>query len=214
MATPIVEEAALTKALDRLYDELLQAYIAENKASQELHNEASHHLPNGNTRSVLFYEPFPIALASGRGCHVTSVDGKEYIDFVSEYSAALLGHSHPDIHKAITTALDQGINLGGPSRNEVVLAKQIKDRFKSIEQVRFTNSGSEANMMALGVATLYTGRKKACIALPLHISNPLSKSPNIFNPLHRFLYSKTATTAPLQVSAAVTPPPSTAPTTL
>ncbi|KAL2026890.1 hypothetical protein VTO58DRAFT_102871 [Aureobasidium pullulans] len=75
--------------------------------------------------------------SSGHDCHVTSLDGKEYQDLVSEYSAALFGHSQPEIMDAIRATLEQGINLGGPNKHEAELAKQLVDRFPSIEKVRF-----------------------------------------------------------------------------
>lgn len=118
-------------------------------------------MPGGNTRSVLHYFPFPLSFQSGQGCHVTSLDGDEYLDFVSEYSAALFGHSHPAIIDAVQTAVqNRGFSLGGPSVDEVTLAKHIVGRFKSIDKVRFTNSGTEANTMALAVALAHTRRKK------------------------------------------------------
>ncbi|KAF7555475.1 hypothetical protein G7Z17_g2157 [Cylindrodendrum hubeiense] len=87
-------------------------------------------------------------------------DGAEYLDCVSEYSAAMFGHSNPKILAAIQEAMNRGINLGGPGNDEVALAHSIKDRFRSIAKVRFCNSGSEANTMALALATHVTKKKK------------------------------------------------------
>ena len=69
-------------------------------------------MPGGNTRTVLFYPPFPLTLAGGDGCHVTDIDGHRHTDFVTEQTASLYGHSEPRIQAAVKTALDNGITLG------------------------------------------------------------------------------------------------------
>ncbi|KAL4941538.1 pyridoxal phosphate-dependent transferase [Aspergillus oleicola] len=153
-----------TGKLNVLHKTLTQAYIASNHKSKAAHEEAQKYLPGGNTRSVLHYCPFPLSLRSGQGCRVTSLDGDEYLDFVSEYSAALFGHSHPLIIEAVQNAAqDRGFNLGAPNPDEATLARHIVSRFRSVDKVRFTNSGTEANMMALAVALAYTGRKKILV---------------------------------------------------
>lgn len=48
------------------------------------------------------YEPLPVALAKGRGCKVWDVEGKQYLDFLSAYSAVNQGHCHPSIVAALT----------------------------------------------------------------------------------------------------------------
>ncbi|KAF5598361.1 aminotransferase class-III [Fusarium pseudocircinatum] len=146
--------------LNKLHDGVLSEYVRCNGRSYDRFNRALEHLPGGNTRSVLHYEPFPMTLSSGRDCYVTSADGVEYIDFVSEYSAAMFGHSNTTILQAIKDSLSNGVNLGGPGEAEVELAVHIKSRFKSIDKLRFCNSGSEANTMALALATSLTKRRK------------------------------------------------------
>lgn len=148
--------------LEDVYNRVLQEYVSNNPKSRSRFEAALEVMPGGNTRSVLHFDPFPIAFASGKSAHVTSVDGQEYLDCVSEYSAAFFGHSHPVILKAIEDALKEGINLGGPGENEVKLARIIKDRFPSIDKLRFCNSGSEANTMALSLANNITKKRKVC----------------------------------------------------
>lgn len=147
--------AALTAAKDR--------YVAANPRSREHHLKAAQVLPGGNTRTVLFSEPFPITLAGGRDCTVTSLDGREYIDFLGDYSAGLYGHSHPVLRQALLRALDHGWVMGGHIRLEEELARLICDRFASIELVRFTNSGTEANLFAISAGCAVTGRNKVVV---------------------------------------------------
>jgi len=118
-------------------------------------------MPGGNTRTVLHYSPFPLTLARGRGNRLTDIDGFEYLDLLGEYSAGLYGHTHPVIQAAMKQAIDDGLALGGPNLYEARLAEAIGARFASIELIRFTNSGTEANLMALSAArALCPGRSR------------------------------------------------------
>jgi len=139
------------------------AYVTRNPKSFERFEAATAVMPGGNTRSSLHYDPFPLTFVRGEGCRVWDADGHEYLDFLGEYTAGVYGHSDPAIRAAIVSALDRGINLSGPSGLEADLARIICDRFPSIELVRFTNSGTEANLMALAAAAAFTGRRKILV---------------------------------------------------
>jgi glutamate-1-semialdehyde 2,1-aminomutase len=138
-------------------------FVKRNPKSQKLHEEACASLPGGNTRTVLFYGPFPLTMVKAAGANLWDADGRKYIDFLNEYTAGIYGHSHPVIRKAIDQALDDGINRGAHNQLEGRLASIICARFPSIELVRFTNSGTEANLMAITVARAFTGRKKVMV---------------------------------------------------
>jgi glutamate-1-semialdehyde 2,1-aminomutase len=140
-------------------------YISRNPISAKAHSDAAAHLPGGNTRTVLYAQPFPLAIESGAGNTLTSADGRTYIDFLGEFSAGLFGHSNPIIANAVTTALKSGWNFGGESLYEKEFARKVTERFApgGLELVRFTNSGTEANTMAIGAAITWTGRKKILV---------------------------------------------------
>jgi glutamate-1-semialdehyde 2,1-aminomutase len=82
---------------------------------------------------------------------------------LGEYTAGLYGASHPVIRRAIDTALDNGINLGAHNTLEAQLAALVTQRFPSVDLVRFTNSGTEANLMAIATARHATGRSKIMV---------------------------------------------------
>jgi len=151
-------EAGINDALANAADKAEAAFAARNPLSAEAYARACDALPGGNTRTVLHYSPFPLIIARSEGQHLTDLDGHTYLDFLGEYSAGLYGHSHPLIVEAIEDRLKDGLVHGGPNRNEAELAQAICDRFASIERVRFCNSGTEANLMALGAARAHTGR--------------------------------------------------------
>ncbi len=120
-------------------------------------------MPGGNTRSVLSYGPFPTAMARGAGCRLWDVDGHEYLDLCGEYTAGLFGHSEPRILEALEAALARGLNLAAVGHGETRLARLLVDRFPSLDMVRFTNSGTEANLMALTAARAFTKRAKIMV---------------------------------------------------
>ncbi|MBW7922661.1 MAG: aminotransferase class III-fold pyridoxal phosphate-dependent enzyme [Rubellimicrobium sp.] len=133
-------------------------YVAANPASLARHEAARASLPGGNTRSVMWYPPFPVGLVRGEGAHVFDMDGHAYVDWVSEYSAGLYGHSNPVIAARIAEVVKDGIALGGPNLHEAGLGAELVARIPSLDRVRFTNSGTEANIMAISTARSVTGR--------------------------------------------------------
>lgn len=140
-----------------------ERFAEANPVSFRLHQEASRHLPGGNTRTVLFHLPFPLRFVHAEGCRLRDADGHEYVDFLSEYTAGVFGHSHPVIRGAVEEALAFGLNVGGHTPLEIRFAEAIRSRFPNLELVRFTNSGTEANLMALVAARAFTRREKVMV---------------------------------------------------
>jgi glutamate-1-semialdehyde 2,1-aminomutase len=149
--------------IDAALEEAKRDYTDRNAKSLEHHGQATGFLPGGNTRTVLYYDPFPIAFARGQGARLWDIDGHEYIDLLGEFTAGIAGHSHPAIRRAIDAALDNGISLGGHNLYEPKFAELVQQRFPSMELVRFTNSGTEANLLAISTALACTGRKKVMV---------------------------------------------------
>lgn len=135
-------------------------YAAGRSRSREQIERASKSLPGGNSRTVLFYKPFPIVVAKSSGCRLWDLDGNEYVDFLGEYTAGLFGHSDPVIKEAIQSVLESGWAHGGHIENEANLAEILCSRFPSLDRVRFCNSGTEANLMAITTARVFTKRDK------------------------------------------------------
>jgi glutamate-1-semialdehyde 2,1-aminomutase len=138
-------------------------FVDAHPMSSRRHEGARKVMPGGNTRSVIYYPPFPVTIARGEGSWVWDLDGNRYADFVGEYTAGLYGHSEPAIVAAIKEALSNGIVLGAPNTYEAELARLLVERFPALELVRFTNSGTEANLMAVSVARVFTGRAKVMV---------------------------------------------------
>ena len=148
----------MNTSLDSALAEAEARFTADNPKSAARHAFARTTMPGGNTRTVLHYAPFPLAWAKGDGTTLIDLDGHAYTDFLGEYSAGLYGHSSPVILAALREALEGGIVLGGPNQYEADLAQTIRDRFPSIQLLRFCNSGTEANVFAIQTARAVTGK--------------------------------------------------------
>ncbi|KAI1281175.1 class III aminotransferase [Xylaria sp. FL0933] len=155
----------MTDSIQAAYIEAERRYVAANPASRAAHETATASLPGGNTRSVLHWEPYPLCIDSAGGYTVRDADGHAYVDLLGEYSAGLYGHSHPVIMDAITETVGRGLSYGGPHVAEARLAARIRERFGSMRRVRFANSGTEANLMALAAAKAFTGRYRGKVVV-------------------------------------------------
>lgn len=140
-----------------------QRFTERHPLSRQRFEAASAFMPGGNTRSVIHFSPFPFAVAHAEGPRLHDLDGHTYTDFLGEFSAGIYGHSHPAIIAAAREALDDGLSFGAPNRYEAELAEVICSRFPSCEMVRFCNSGTEANLMAIATARAVTGRGKVMV---------------------------------------------------
>lgn len=145
--------------LSALVAEAHAAYTARRPLSLDAHQRSRRVLPGGNTRSVLHFEPFPFRVAEGDGATLVDIDGNRMVDFCGNYTAGLLGHGPTRIRDAVIDALDHGWTIGATHLREVELAELLCARFPSLDMVRFTNSGTEANLMAVGTALHHTGRR-------------------------------------------------------
>jgi ornithine--oxo-acid transaminase len=107
------------------------------------------------------YHPLPVVLSKGDGVHVWDVEGKQYFDFLSAYSAVNQGHCHPKIIKALT---DQAATLTLTSRafhNDILgqYEKFITDLF-GYDKVLPMNTGVEGGETANKLARKWGYMKK------------------------------------------------------
>jgi glutamate-1-semialdehyde 2,1-aminomutase len=157
------EVASVIEAAEVAVAEVHAAYAAARPRSAAQAADAAVVLPAGSTRSVLDFDPFPFRVARAEGSVLHDVDGFAYVDLLGDYTAGLLGHNPPAVRRAIEEVLARGWSLGAIGDNEHRLAELVCQRFPSIEQVRFTNSGTEANLMAISLARHVTGRSGVAV---------------------------------------------------
>jgi glutamate-1-semialdehyde 2,1-aminomutase len=149
--------------LDEALDLALRRYVDAHPRSRVLHERARRVLPGGNTRSVLHFEPFPFRVERADGAYLVDIEGHRRLDVLGDYSAGLLGHRPQAVADAVRDRLDAGWALGAMTEPEITFAEAVVDRFASVEQVRFTNSGTEANLMAIMTARHATGRDRVVV---------------------------------------------------
>ncbi len=115
-------------------------------------------LPGGNTRTTLFVPPHPPYAVAGEGFRLVDTTGHQVIDCNNNYTSLIHGHCHPAVTEAVGRTLTQASSVGLPTAGEIELARELSRRFVHTDQWRFTNSGTEAVMMALRLARAVTDR--------------------------------------------------------
>lgn len=131
------------------------------KKSESLYKKAVKVIPGGvnsPVRAGKSVEMDPLFISKAEGCYLWDADGTKYIDYVCSWGPMILGHSHPEVLKAITEKMPFGTSYGAPTAIEVDMAETIIEMVPSIEMVRMVNSGTEAGMSAVRLARGYTGR--------------------------------------------------------
>ena len=139
---------------------ILNAFFERTSKSRALHTNAQQFLPGGNSRTVVYFNPYPIYLTRGKGCRIYDVDGNEYVDYLSNYTSIILGHGHPKITAAVQEQLEQGTCYASPTEFEARHAEILQQRVPSLELLRYANSGSEATLNAIRAARAFTGKPK------------------------------------------------------
>ena len=115
---------------------------------------------NSPSRGAAVYAPGPVFLERGQGSHVWDADGNEYIDFMMSFGALIQGHAHPKLVEVVSQTMAEGSHFAAATSAEVEAAERFRRMVPSAEVVRFTNTGSEATMLALRLARAHTRRTK------------------------------------------------------
>ena len=137
-----------------------QLYRSLTPTSYEYFLKGGEYLPGADSRSPLFYPPYPVVLEEGHGCWLFDVDGNKLLDFTGNHTSLILGYGHPQVLDAVQRQLEKGTAFPGATVPQVQLARLLCERVPSLERVRFTNSGTEATMNAIRAARAFTGRRK------------------------------------------------------
>jgi glutamate-1-semialdehyde 2,1-aminomutase len=135
-------------------------YPDANSVSAKLYERACAVLPGGNSRLTIAQSPYPLYAKRGQGSRIVDTDDVERIDFFNNATSLQHGHCHPMVVAAVTEQAANLFAVGMATEAEIRLAELIVERVASVDQVRFTNSGTEATFQALRAARAYTGRTK------------------------------------------------------
>lgn len=105
-------------------------------------------------------KPHPIFFEKGEGAYLTDLDGNTYTDYVLGWGPVILGHGHPGVTAAVAERLPLGATYGSGHLLEAEAAEAVLALIPGAERVLWTNTGSEANQVALRLARAYTGRRR------------------------------------------------------
>lgn len=143
-----------------LRDRIHEQYARWSPSSAKLAEAARRVFPGGDTRMSAHYAPYPLFVERAEGAHLYDADGHELIDFMNNFTSLILGHADPAVVQAVSEQMSRGSAHAAPTRSQLALAELLRQRVPSIEQLRFTASGSEATLMTLRCARAHTGRDK------------------------------------------------------
>jgi glutamate-1-semialdehyde 2,1-aminomutase len=138
----------------------LEWYEAEFASSRKLYEQARAVFPGGVTHDLRYLEPFPVYVDRAEGAHKWDVDGHELIDYWAGHGALLLGHGHPEVVEAVRRQMGRATHPGACHELEVEWGQWVQRLVPSAERVRFVSSGTEATLMAVRLARLFTGRPR------------------------------------------------------
>mgnify|MGYP002588358345 FL=1 len=147
------------KALE-YFESVKKIYADARPNSRRLHTEACKYMPGGDTRTATFFLPFPNFIKYGEGAYMYDEDGFKLLDFQNNYTSLIHGHAHPETVEAVREQIAKGSAYTAPFEKQIELSKLLTQRFPSVDMIRYTNSGTEANMHALRIARAYTGKAK------------------------------------------------------
>ncbi len=140
---------------------IVDEYMKKHPVSAKLHQRAlALFTANGATHATRIFDPFRPYITHATGSRKWDVDGNEYIDYVMGHGALLLGHSHPEVVKSVQEQMAKGVHFGDNHELEIEWGELVKSIIRSAERVEFVACGNEANMLALRLGRVFTGRMK------------------------------------------------------
>ncbi|WP_411503827.1 aspartate aminotransferase family protein [Brevibacillus centrosporus] len=139
----------------------LQATFQQSRPnSAAFFERAKHTISGGVNGNLRYFAPFPIIFEKADAASLIDLDGHRYVDYLLSYGALMLGHAHPEVLKATQKVWEeQGTSSFGATHPlEMEMTDELLELYPSFDQVRFTNSGLEATLFALRLATASTGK--------------------------------------------------------
>jgi glutamate-1-semialdehyde 2,1-aminomutase len=135
----------------------------DTSRSEDLFERARRVIPGGVNSPVRAFRAVgrtPVFINNAAGSNIADADGNTYTDYVGSWGPMILGHGHPAVLDAITSAAERGTSYGAPTEIEIELAEEIIAAFPSIDKLRLVSSGTEAAMSAIRLARGFTGRDR------------------------------------------------------
>ena len=153
-------KSSMKEKLNQILNDQYVQYEKNTPNSHTKHIAASKVMPGGNTRTTQWMDPYPFFVDNAEGMYINDIDNNNYLDFMLNATTLILGHTHPEIVKTLTKQVQEGTVYSVPTEGQSKLADILVEIVPSFEKVRFTNSGTEATMMAIMAARSFTKKTK------------------------------------------------------
>jgi len=145
------------------YKEELTNFINARPRSEELWKRSVKQIPGGVSHNIRnlglpSIGAFPVFIKTGQDAYLIDIDNFKYIDYWQGHYSMLLGHNHPAVQQTIKEKLEEGWHFGTVTEDQVKLAETLTNDNPSLEEVRFSSSGTESTMYATRLARAYTGK--------------------------------------------------------
>lgn len=154
-----MDYSSIEGRLSSLISELESEYAKRTAKSRELFEKSKKFMPGGVTYAIRYFRPYPVYVKKAEGTRVWDVDGNEYVDYWMGHGTHILGHAPKFVLDAVAEAMRSGTHLGYENPYAVEYSELLTRVVPGLEMVRFTNSGTEANMYTLRLVRAFTRRK-------------------------------------------------------
>lgn len=142
-------------------DPLVQQYLKSHPRSLEAHRTATGFFAaDGATHAVRIADPFRPYITHASGSRKWDLDNNEYIDYAVGHGALLLGHGHPQVVAAVQEQVARGVHFGENHELELHWAALVARMMPIAERIEFCAAGQEANLLAMRLARIHTGRRR------------------------------------------------------
>ena len=139
---------------------VIERYEANHQRSREIFERMRKIIPGGVEHNLAFNYPFPLASKRVYDCWMETVDDVKLLDYLMCGGPIILGHQYkPLIDKVVETIQEVGPCHGITSEYEYLAAEALQKHFPSCEILRWLQSGTEADMLAIRIARTFTNKK-------------------------------------------------------
>jgi len=146
---------------DDVMKKVIEELTQKTPTSKAKFEAAKKVIPNGCEHMLSHKVPYPPFIDKGEGPYLIDIDGNRYVDYLNGGGPVLLGHNPPELMKKMIEVMQKkGPFHGLCDEYETLAAEKIVQHMPAVEKVRFLQSGTEADMAALRLARVYTGKQK------------------------------------------------------
>lgn len=139
---------------------IMERYNKNHPKSKEIYERMVKIIPGGVEHNLAFNHPFPLASKRVYDCYMQTVDNVVMTDYLMCGGPIILGHQYkPLIDKVVETIQEIGPCHGITQEYEYLAAEQLQKHFPSCEIIRWLQTGTEADMLAIRIARVFTNRK-------------------------------------------------------